>query len=119
MQRVARFALALGFGLITIRAVLKAVSRETMVNLVWLSFLPAAIVLSACGQDAPEPATSTGTPLPTAMPVPTAIPTATRDLSALSLPTAGYVGKDYATGACTHISHINPAGRAVLSNRTT
>ena len=148
MQRVARFALALGFGLITIGAVLKALSRETMVNLVWLSFLPAAIVLSACGQDAPEPATSTATPLPTAMPVPTAtthipawlptavanapgstfvpaatpvptarpiptvapIPTATRDLSALSLPTAGYVGKDYATGACNlhHLAYGAP-----------
>ncbi len=120
MQRVARFALALGFGLVTIGAVLKALSRETMVNLVWLSFLPAAIVLSACGQDAPEPTATplptatlvptaasipTATPLPTAMPVPTAIPTATRDLSALSLPTAGYVGKDYATGAC-NLHHL-------------
>ena len=86
-----------------------------MVNPAWLSFLLAAVVLSACGQNAPEPATPTATLLPTAMPVPTPtthipvwLPTAVANTpgstfvpaATPSLPTAAYVGKDYARGVC-------------------
>ena len=119
MQREARFASCLWPSALA-RSLsarsLKGLSRETMVKPVWLSFLLAAVMVSACGQDAPEPARSTATPLPTAMPVPTAtthipvwLPTAvantpgstpTPDLSTLSLPTADYASKDSARGVC-------------------